>query len=655
MNMLHRLALPTLAVLALFAPATIGQDVPFNGVVTSEKTSVRAGAGRTFYVVGELEKGEMVRVVEVLYDWYKIAPPPGVYSYVSKGDVNASGDGGTGTVNRDRVPVLAASVNGPGESYRRQKDLMKGDTVDVVGEDGSFYRIVPPDGAHVFVAPGTLRRATPTDMKSPRRMTDPSQPAREQRSDQTHDPSPARTPPAAATEPADSPDASADRPADSADSATTGDSPAADADDRGAAPEVAGEGVQGVDSSRPASERQAEPDADDRSSLPAERAERRTPRATETEPGARASAEEKDGAGPDAASRSRRETADRSAGRETAAASDRETDAAEEAALGPAPQVRLGGVTFRPSDPGVIAAERRMQAALAQPLEAQPIDELTATFEDLSQEELSERDAYLVQVRLAMLQRNQKLAESVRRIAELREQSQSQPSAQEIIRSTAGYDAVGQIQASRVYDGRRLPRLLRLVDPANGRTLAYLRVPGTFDIREVLGEVVGIQGRTEVDPGLRVRVVQVQAMDVLRRRGETEPVRLRTGEVLGSREETGQGPRRSNAGMSDRDVQEPVFERSPRTPVEVEEAEVIEAEPVRREAPARGGAGVGERESSARSDAAVDSELSASANAEANEPRESGRDAGGEPRAQSDEAAVQEEELPPPPARTYNK
>ena len=79
----------------------------------------RAGAGRSFYSVGELKKGTPVTVDEVVFGWYKIKPPQGIYSYISRAFVDAYGDGKTGKVNTNRAAVRASSVNGPGESYRR--------------------------------------------------------------------------------------------------------------------------------------------------------------------------------------------------------------------------------------------------------------------------------------------------------------------------------------------------------------------------------------------------------------------------------------------------------------------------------------------------------------------------------------------------------
>lgn len=162
------LATALATVLMVFATLpTAAQDAPFIGVVTEEKIEVRSGAGRAYYVVGELKKGDMARVEKVLFNqtWYQIRVPQGVNSYVSKVFVDAQGNGEKGTINADRSEFKAASLRGPGESYRVQGTLSKGDTVTILTEEGNYYKIAPPKDAFVFIPAGTLRKATAEDLE----------------------------------------------------------------------------------------------------------------------------------------------------------------------------------------------------------------------------------------------------------------------------------------------------------------------------------------------------------------------------------------------------------------------------------------------------------------------------------------------------------
>ena len=101
-----------LALALVFASSSrvVAEDTAFEGVVVEEGVKVRAGAGRTFYIVGSLKKGAKVHVGEVIFGWNKVAAPDGVFSFISKAFVDARGDGSVGKVNRDKAPINAASL-----------------------------------------------------------------------------------------------------------------------------------------------------------------------------------------------------------------------------------------------------------------------------------------------------------------------------------------------------------------------------------------------------------------------------------------------------------------------------------------------------------------------------------------------------------------
>jgi hypothetical protein len=83
------------------------------------------------------------------------------------------------------------------------------------------------------------------------------------------------------------------------------------------------------------------------------------------------------------------------------------------------------------------------------------------------------------------------------------------------LENTADYVAVGRLAASTVYDGRFLPKLFRVQDPATGRTIAYLRPDDGFDLTEMLGQLVGIVGTKAYDGGLRLNTIQPKRIDLL--------------------------------------------------------------------------------------------------------------------------------------------
>ena len=158
-----RIARLTLVCLLMGVCPTVGMaeelQFPFPAEVVEDAVLVRAGVGTTYYVVKKLKKGDLVTVDEKLFHWYKIVPPAGVHSYVSKAFVDAKGDGKVGVVNKTPCEVFTASVNGVADSFRRTTNLLKGDTVEIVAEDGGYYKIMPPKGTYVYIPAVSVKEA----------------------------------------------------------------------------------------------------------------------------------------------------------------------------------------------------------------------------------------------------------------------------------------------------------------------------------------------------------------------------------------------------------------------------------------------------------------------------------------------------------------
>ena len=87
-----------------------------------------------------------------------------------------------------------------------------------------------------------------------------------------------------------------------------------------------------------------------------------------------------------------------------------------------------------------------------------------------------------------------------------------------------GYDAVGRINASAVYNGDRLPLLYRLQDPITGQTISYI-IPGpSFELGPMLGLLVGVKGPTRFDESLRLNVIAPNAIAILNQSSVPTPV-----------------------------------------------------------------------------------------------------------------------------------
>lgn len=81
--------------------------------------------------------------------------------------------------------------------------------------------------------------------------------------------------------------------------------------------------------------------------------------------------------------------------------------------------------------------------------------------------------------------------------------------------TTGTYTAVGRLMASTIFEGQRLPRLLRLQEATTGRTLAYLKPDDAFDLAGMLGQTIGVVGERSFDPGLRIDMITPRRIDLL--------------------------------------------------------------------------------------------------------------------------------------------
>jgi len=154
-------SLLVIALVSLGSAGANAQEVPYVGVVTEDKVSLHAGGGENYYKVGEMTRGDLVKVEEVSSGWMRVHPPNGVHSYVHKMYVDLDDRGESGRVTQDRAPAYAGSVHGPAESYRTQVYLAKDDELEIVEREGAYLKVIPPNNAFVWAPPNSIGRATP--------------------------------------------------------------------------------------------------------------------------------------------------------------------------------------------------------------------------------------------------------------------------------------------------------------------------------------------------------------------------------------------------------------------------------------------------------------------------------------------------------------
>lgn len=142
------------ASLALAVPAA-GPDLEnarhqYLGVVNANAVLVRSGPSANDYATLRLDKGAQVVITGMKFDWLKIQPPDGSFSYVSKLYVERQGDGNSGRVTKDNLNVWAGSGLTTVKSALQCR-LARGAEVQILGEAEEYYKIKPPAEACVWI------------------------------------------------------------------------------------------------------------------------------------------------------------------------------------------------------------------------------------------------------------------------------------------------------------------------------------------------------------------------------------------------------------------------------------------------------------------------------------------------------------------------
>src|SRR5690606_25200368 len=115
------------------------------------------------------------------------------------------------------------------------------------------------------------------------------------------------------------------------------------------------------------------------------------------------------------------------------------------------------------------------EALLKEPVRQAEIAPLLSEYRTLAADESADdRVRAMAETRIAMLEIRRDLQIRLEEIDKLRARAdlgrEETAAARLVIQRSGDYDAVGRLTASTVYTGDTLPRLLRIVDPATGRT-----------------------------------------------------------------------------------------------------------------------------------------------------------------------------------------
>jgi hypothetical protein len=166
---------PTATVLAqegVSQPEVANSKYQIEGVVNADAVYVRSGPGEGYYSTQQLAKGASVTVVGIKFNWLKILPPDGSFSYVGAVFVDQSADGHTGKINRNDVNVRAGSLVNPMKTTVQTR-LSKDDAIEIIGKEEEYLKVKPPEGAYLYINKDFVTIAHPVSNDTPK----PSVPA----------------------------------------------------------------------------------------------------------------------------------------------------------------------------------------------------------------------------------------------------------------------------------------------------------------------------------------------------------------------------------------------------------------------------------------------------------------------------------------------
>lgn len=133
-------------------------------IVSTGKLNIRSRPDMNSAVMVEAGLDDVLRGVEPLPGWHKVYPPDGAFCYVSAKNVKATGNQGVVEVAEGsslRVRIGSASGNLDPLQAERVALLPGGSTVEIISQEGDWYRIKPPVDVFAYVSSEYVVRPGP--------------------------------------------------------------------------------------------------------------------------------------------------------------------------------------------------------------------------------------------------------------------------------------------------------------------------------------------------------------------------------------------------------------------------------------------------------------------------------------------------------------
>ena len=139
-------------------------DRPTTAKIAAEAANVRNGPGISYKTIDRLPSGTVVTIIEGSADWYKVRTPVGSIGWISQEVLVVDMAAATNAAPAKETPARPAAAsattnnssvslrNGPGTKYAILGKLPKGSALNLLGKQGSWYKVQTTAGTTGWVA-----------------------------------------------------------------------------------------------------------------------------------------------------------------------------------------------------------------------------------------------------------------------------------------------------------------------------------------------------------------------------------------------------------------------------------------------------------------------------------------------------------------------
>jgi len=148
---------PALLLCLLAALPLAAEDTyPYVAEVTCDRLNVRAGIGENYRILTTAVRGERFVALSERTGWVKVEPTDKVVAWVNKKYVERAADG-SGIANGDRIQLRPTAD----QNHPPMGQLDKGNKVEILGEEGGWYKVRPPAGSDCWGKKEFLKFVSP--------------------------------------------------------------------------------------------------------------------------------------------------------------------------------------------------------------------------------------------------------------------------------------------------------------------------------------------------------------------------------------------------------------------------------------------------------------------------------------------------------------